>query len=86
MKSFGRKEEIDQVALKLYAAMDPTKGRRHEEDLVAMKVTSVEIEHALQWLWSWQSNSAFKQRAASLVAGLGFAELAATVGDLKQLR
>jgi len=62
----------DQVALKLYAAMDPVKGRRHEEDLVAMEPTKKEIKHALNWLRGWPSNEAFKKRLAFLVEGLGF--------------
>ena len=57
----------DQVALKLYAAMDPAKGRRHEEDLVAMEPTKDEIKHALNWLCAWPSNEAFKKRLAFLV-------------------
>ncbi|MFA7345085.1 MAG: hypothetical protein WC003_12345 [Terrimicrobiaceae bacterium] len=65
----------DQVALKLYAAMDPAKGRRHEEDLVAMDPTKEEIKHGLNWLLSWPSNEAFKKRLAFLVEGLGFGEL-----------
>lgn len=65
----------DQVALKLYAAMDPAKGRRHEEDLVAMEPTKKEIKHALNWLCAWPSNEAFKKRLAFLVEGLGFGGL-----------
>jgi len=62
---------MDQVALKLYAAMDPAKGRRHEEDLVAMKPTQDEINHGVTWLRSWPSNTAFKKRLAFIVEGLG---------------
>jgi len=65
----------DQVALKLYAAMDPAKGRRHEEDLVAMEPTKEEIKNGLGWLLSWPSNDAFKKRLAFLVEGLGFTDL-----------
>lgn len=65
----------DQVALKLHAAMDPAKGRRHEEDLVAMKPAKEEIKHGLDWLLSWPSNQAFKKRLAFLVEGLGFEDL-----------
>lgn len=68
-------DRVDQVALKLYAAMDPVKGRRHENDLVAMEPTKEEIQHAMQWLLSWPSNDAFKQRLAFLVEGLGFPDL-----------
>lgn len=68
----------DQVALKLYAAMDPAKGRRHEEDLVAMEPTKDEIKHTLTWLCAWPSNEAFKKRLALLVEGLGFGNLMPT--------
>ncbi|MCX6972667.1 MAG: hypothetical protein NTV93_21290, partial [Verrucomicrobia bacterium] len=53
----------------------PAKGRRHEEDLVAMEPTKEEINHGLNWLRSWPSNEAFKKRLAFLVEGLGFGEL-----------
>jgi len=69
-------DRLDQVALKLFAAMDPVKGRKHEEDLVEMKPTRQEIEHALRWMTGWNSNAAFKKRLAFLVEGLGFPELA----------
>lgn len=65
----------DQVALKLYAAMDPAKGRRHEEDLVAIEPTKEEIQHGMDWLLSWPSNEVFKKRLAFLVEGLGFSNL-----------
>lgn len=65
----------DQVALKIYAAMDPVKGRRHEEDLVAMDPTKKEIKHALEWMSAWPSNEAFKRRLAFLVEGLGFGRM-----------
>lgn len=68
-------DRLDQVALKLYAAMDPLKGRRHEEDLVELRPTEQEILHGLKWLGSWPSNEAFKKRLAFLVNGLGFPSL-----------
>lgn len=69
-------DRLDQVALKLYAAMDPVKGRRHEDDLVAMQPMEEEIEHGLKWLHSWPSSEAFTKRLAFLVKGLGFGKLA----------
>lgn len=70
---------LDQVALKLNAAMDPVKGRKHVEDLVEMQPTQSEIEHALRWMSGWKSNAAFKKRLAFLVNGLGFSGLASGI-------
>ena len=67
---------LDQVALKLSAAMDLLKGRRHVEDLVEMGPTQGEIQHGLKWLGAWKSNDAFKKRLAFLVEALGFSEMA----------
>ena len=69
-------DRLDQVALKLYAAMDLLKGRRHVEDLVEMCPTEPEIQHGLKWLGAWQSNDAFKKRLAFLVEALGFPGMA----------
>jgi hypothetical protein len=68
---------IDQVALKLNAAMDPLEGRRHADDLVAMSPTEEELNHGLAWLLSWQSSDAFKIRLSYIVEGLGFSMPAA---------
>lgn len=72
-------DRVDQVALKLLAAIDPTNGRRHEEDLVKMRPAEDEITQALKWLLAWKSNVEFKTRLAFLVDALGFPELAGTV-------
>lgn len=72
-------DRVDQVALKLLAAMDPTNGRRHVEDLVKMRPAEDEIRQGLDWLLAWRSNVEFKKRLAFLVDALGFPELAETV-------
>lgn len=72
-------DRIDLVALKLYAAMDPTKGRRHETDLVEIQPTEAELHHALKWMLGWKSNAKFKERLAFLVHGLGHPSLAAQI-------
>ncbi len=76
-------DRLDQVALKLYAAMDILKGRRHVEDLVEMCPTEREIQHGLKWLGAWQSNDAFKKRLAFLVETMGFPELASDFAKSK---
>ena len=70
-------DRLDQVALKLYAAMDPTNGRRHGEDLVEMRPTKEEVRHGGEWLLAWKSNAAFKERLAVLIGGRGYSALAA---------
>jgi len=40
----------DQVALKLYAAIDREKGQRHLKDLEAIEPTKGEMEAAVRWL------------------------------------
>ncbi len=69
----------DQVALKLFAAMDPAKGRRHGEDLATMEVSADEMAHAIDWLCSFPPNVAFKRRLAFLVDGLGFPAQAGSI-------
>jgi hypothetical protein len=57
-------DRLDQVALKLFASMDPVKFRRHLEDLVAMKPKGKEIDHALNWMLGWKTSPAFRKRLA----------------------
>jgi hypothetical protein len=40
----------DQVALKLFAAMDPVDGIRHLKDLEEISPEAEEISHALEWM------------------------------------
>jgi hypothetical protein len=59
--------------------MDPTQGRRHEGDLVAIQPTEAEMAHAVKWMLGWKSNAAFRKRLGFMVEGLGFPQLAATI-------
>ena len=65
-------DRLDQVALKLFASMDPIKFRRHLEDLVAMKPKTKEIDHALDWMLGWKTSPAFRKRLSSILLGLDF--------------
>lgn len=65
-------DRLDQVALKLFAAMDPVQYRRHLEDLVEMKPKSKEIDHALTWMLGWKTSPAFRKRLAAILVGLDF--------------
>lgn len=65
-------DRLDQVALKLFASMDPVKFRRHLEDLVSMKPKAKEIDHALEWMLGWKTSPAFRKRLSSILIGLDF--------------
>ena len=72
-------DRMDQVALKLFAAMDPRNGQRHLKDLEEINPTREEMLHAISWMSAWKSNQAFRDRLAYLVEGLDFPDLAATI-------
>jgi len=65
-------DRLDQVALKLFASMDPLKFRRHLEDLVEMKPKAREITHALDWMLGWKTSLAFRKRLSGILVGLDF--------------
>jgi hypothetical protein len=68
----------DQVALKLFAAMDPIDGVRHLKDLEEIMPDAGEISHALEWMGGWNSSAAFRAKLKALVVGLGFEDLASS--------
>jgi len=74
-------DRLDQVALKLFASMDPVKFRRHLEDLVSMKPKGKEINHALNWMLGWKTSPAFRKRLSSILVGLDFPNHAKKVLD-----
>ena len=74
-------DRLDQVALQLFASMDPVKFRRHLEDLVAMKPKGKEINHALNWMLGWKTSPAFRKRLAYILTGLDFPNHAKKVLD-----
>jgi hypothetical protein len=65
----------DQVAFKLYAAIDPPKGQRHFKDLVAIKPTRREMEFAVHWLLDRPTSLAFRKAVQDVATTLGFAKL-----------
>ncbi len=65
-------DRLDQVALKLFASMDPVKFQRHLEDLVSIKPKAKEIDHALDWMLGWKTSPAFRKRLSSILLGLDF--------------
>ena len=72
-------DRMDQVALKLFASMDPRDGQRHLRDLEEISPTRDEIRNAIGWMSAWKSNEAFRERLAYLVEGFGFPDLSETV-------
>jgi hypothetical protein len=68
----------DQVALKLFAAMDPVDGIRHLKDLEEISPEAEEISHALEWMEEWESSISFRTKLKEIVTGLGFENLASS--------
>ena len=71
----------DQVALKLFAAMDPVDGIRHLKDLEEISPEAAEISHALEWMGEWESSTAFRTKLKEVVTRLGFEDLAVSMID-----
>jgi Nucleotidyltransferase of unknown function (DUF6036) len=67
----------DQVALKLYAALDREKGHRHLEDLVSIDPRRSEMESAAAWLLNRPTSPQFVDAIHRLAEGLGFQRLSA---------
>ena len=72
----GRK---DQVALKLYAALDRKKGQRHLRDLEAIDPTPAEMEFAVHWLLDRKTSSEFRNAIRKISEALGFQNLKAFI-------
>lgn len=53
-------DRLDLIALKMFAALDPAKGRRHVEDLAAINPSREEVLHGLRWMSAWPSSPHFK--------------------------
>lgn len=66
----------DQVALKLYAALDSVKGQRHFGDLVAIEPTQREMDSAVRWLLDRRTSREFRGAVGKICKALGFANLA----------
>ena len=69
-------DRLDLVALKMFAAIDPAKGRRHLEDLVAIDPSRDEIRHGLKWMCAWQSSAQFKVALRNLAAAFDCGDIA----------
>jgi len=65
----------DQVALKLYAALDRERGQRHLRDLDAIGPTPVEMDFAGHWLLDRKTSLDFRRAIRKIVETLGFHNL-----------
>ena len=69
----------DLIALKMFAALDPAKGRRHVEDLVAINPSREEIRHGLRWMSAWPSSRHFKVALHNLAEAFDCGDVAREV-------
>jgi len=70
----------DQVALKLYAALDRQKGQRHFQDLETIDPTRAEMDFAVHWLLDRKTSSEFRQAIRKISVALGFRKLPSLIG------
>lgn len=71
----------DQVALKLYAALDRQKGQRHFRDLDTIGATPTEMEFAVHWLLDRKTSPEFRKAIRKISETLGFRNLRAFAGS-----
>lgn len=62
---------LDLIALKSFAAIDPTSRRQHLEDLVDLHPDQTEMEFAAAWLLDRPSSPEFRRAVAHLCKVLG---------------
>lgn len=80
-RHYGRKLTIyflgryDQIHFKLYAAVDQGAGK-HLDDLLALKPTPDEIEHAANWSMTHDISESYKQSLKNMLIYLGFQDVA----------
>ena len=82
-------DRLDLIALKMFAALDPAKGCRHVEDLVAINPSREEVRHGLRRMSTWttcpQFEAALHNLAKSIDCGVAIRtghERATVVNDL----
>jgi hypothetical protein len=67
---------FDQVALKIYAAMDPKGGERHLGDLVDIEPQRPEVEAAVKWLLNRRTGAGFRRKLNEVLERIGYEDLA----------
>ena len=85
-KSYGRClalhviSRLDQIHLKLYAAMDPnTRIETHLGDLIDLEPTEAEARAAVDWLLSRKTSAPFRRKLKQVLDRIGHERLAQTL-------
>lgn len=71
-------DRIDQIHLKLFAAIDSGPGR-HVDDLLKLNPTSEEVEVAANWSLTHDSSPGFKMMLTSMLNQLGYRDVASRI-------
>lgn len=71
-------DRIDQIHLKLFAAIDSGPGR-HVDDLLKLTPSPEEIEAAANWSLTHDRSSGFKMMLTSMLNQLGFSDVASNI-------
>ncbi len=74
-------DRLDLIALKMFAALDPAKGRRHVEDLVAINPSREEVRHGLRWMSTWTASPQFKAALHNLAEAFDCGDVAREILD-----
>jgi hypothetical protein len=72
-------DRLDQVAFKIFAAMDSKEGLRHLMDLLELKPTESEARHAARWLLGRNTSVEFKQKLRQVLDRVGHERIAETI-------
>jgi hypothetical protein len=72
-------DRLDQVAFKIFAAMDPKEGLRHLADLLEFKPTESEARHAATWLLDRNTSSDFTDKLRQVLDRIGHERIAHTI-------
>lgn len=67
---------MDQVQLKIYAAMDPEDGPRHLGDLLDLEPTEPEAQAAVDWLLNRRTSKEFRHKLKEVLERIGHEQLA----------
>jgi hypothetical protein len=71
---------LDQIHLKLYAAMDPkTRIETHLSDLIDLEPTEAEAQKAVAWLLGRKTSADFRRKLKQMLDRIGHERLAQTI-------
>jgi hypothetical protein len=73
-------DRLDQVAFKIFAAMDSKEGLRHLADLLELEPTESETRHAVKWLLlDRKTSTEFQDKLRQVLDRLGHEGIAETI-------